>query len=478
MEPYFSNDEFLIIMNSILKKSTIVTFALLLSGCANMSVGNLFSHYSAQTNDVYQLVKSGEAKQAYTLEEQEVGGPILDNMELGRIALLSEQYAESKTDFEVAEQAARVQSDQATISVSDSANQVGSLVTNDNLIDYKPADYELGYLHLYLSLNYLKNNDLEGALVEVRKANYIQKQAKRDREKDLQKAEKEARKEGVKTNVGAILANYPDVGNQLAAVQNGYLFYYSGLLYETNRSLNDAYIDYKRALAVAPNNKTVIESVQRVARKLGMRNDIKMLEKQYGAYQVPKRSDSRVIIIDEQGILPPLSDWRLGLPMWDSQGNFVQYNLALPYYKNTKRQVFPPLKVNGKSLASDQVADVTLMAKNDLNERIPAMVIRQALRVVAKDELRKTSRNSKEEELVNAVFTIFNTLTEQPDTRSWQTLPAQISVTSMSIEPGKNQIQYQGNELDFTVKEGHTVIVWSSRQGNAVTWWHKQLGEI
>lgn len=173
-----------------------------------------------------------------------------------------------------------------------------------------------------------------------------------------------------------------------------------------------------------------------------------------------------------------MSDWRLGLPMWDSQGNFVQYNLALPYYKNTKRQVFPPLKVNGKSLASDQVADVTLMAKNDLNERIPAMVIRQALRVVAKDELRKTSRNSKEEELVNAVFTIFNTLTEQPDTRSWQTLPAQISVTSMSIEPGKNQIQYQGNELDFTVKEGHTVIVWSSRQGNAVTWWHKQLGEI
>lgn len=80
--------------------------------------------------------------------------------------------------------------------------------------------------------------------------------------------------------------------------------------------------------------------------------------------------------------------------------------------------------------------------------------------------------------MVNAVFTIFNTLTEQPDTRSWQTLPAQISVTSMSIEPGKNQIQYQGNELDFTVKEGHTVIVWSSRQGNAVTWWHKQLGEI
>lgn len=465
-------------MNSIAKPSIIITFALLLSGCANLSMGNLFSHYSAQQKEVYQLVKQGEAKQAYTLSEQDVGGPILSNLELGRIALLSEQYAESKADFEVAEQAVRVQSDQATISVSDSANQVGSLVTNDNLIDYKPADYELGYLHLYLSLNYLKNNDLEGALVEVRKANYIQEQAKRDRAKELQKAEKEARKEGVKANVGAILANYPDVGNQLAAVQNGYLFYYSGLLYETNRSLNDAYIDYKRALAVAPNNKTVIESVQRVARKLGMRNDINMLEKQYGAYQAPSRTESRVIILDEQGIVPALSDWRLGLPMWDSQGNFVQYNVALPYYKQTNPQVFPPLKVNGQSLANDPLANVALMAKHDLNERIPAMVIRQGLRILAKDELRKTSRESKEEELVNAVFTVLNTLTEQPDTRSWQTLPAQIGVTSMSIPSGKNQIRYQGNELNFTVKAGHTVVVWASRQGNAITWWHKQLGEI
>ncbi|OCH22020.1 COG3014 family protein [Aliivibrio logei] len=465
-------------MKSVLKKSVILSFTLILSGCANLSVGNLFSHYSAQTQDTYELVKNGEAKLAYQDAAEDTGGPILDNLELGRIALLSEQYAESKSDFEIAEQAARVQSDEATITISGSANQVGSLVTNDNLIDYKPADYELGYLHLYLSLNYLKNNDLEGALVEVRKANYIQEQARKDREKELKSAEKEAKKKGVNANVGAILANYPDAGKTLKAVQNGYLFYYSGLLFETNRNFSDAYIDYKRALAVAPNNKTVIESVQRLARRLGMKNDIQTLEKQYGAYKVPNRTDSRVIIIDEQGILPQLDDWRLRLPMWDSHGNFVQYNLSLPYYKKMQRQTFPPLRVNDKALPSDQLADVTLMAENDLSERIPAMVIRQALRVVAKDELRKTSRNTKEEELANALFTIFNSLTEQPDTRSWQTLPAIISVTNMSVEAGNNTLEYQGNELNFSVKEGHTVVVWVSRQGNAVTWWHKQLGEI
>ena len=76
------------------------------------------------------------------------------------------------------------------------------------------------------------------------------------------------------------------------------------------------------------------------------------------------------------------------------------------------------------------------------------------------------------------LFRSFNSLTEQPDTRSWQTLPSMISVTSMNVDAGENKIQYQGSELNFTVKEGHTVVVWVSRQGNAVTWWHKQLGEI
>jgi len=465
-------------MTSIFKKNIILSFTLLLSGCANLSVGNLFSHYSAQTADTYQLVKSGRAQQAYTEETSEVGGTILANLEQGRISLLSEQYAKSQSDFEAAEQAVRIQSEQAVISVSDSANQVGSLVTNDNLLAYKPADYELGYLHLYLSLNYLQNNDLEGALVEVRKANYIQEKAKKDREKELRLAEKEAKKKGVDANVGAILANYPDVTGDLAAVQNGYLFYYSGLLFEVNRNFSDAYIDYKRALAVAPNNKTVIESVQRLARRLGMRNDIKMLEQKYGAYQAPNSSQSRVIIIDEKGVLPQLSDWRLRLPMWDSRGDFVQYNLALPYYQEMKNETFSPLKLNGNASVSDQISDVTLMARNDLSERMPAMVLRQALRVFAKDELRKTSRKAKEDELANVVLTIFNSLTEQPDTRSWQTLPSTVSVTSQNVNAGSNRIQYLNHELDFTIQKGHTVVVWVSRQGNAVTWWYKQLGEI
>ena len=123
----------------------------------------------------------------------------MDNLEKGRIYLLDQQYPESKSWFEQADQAVRVQQDKAVVSVSDSAASVGALAVNDNITEYTPADYELGFLHLYLGLNYLKQNDLEGALVEMRRANQVQEQAKKQREAELQRAANDAK---LKRNFG------------------------------------------------------------------------------------------------------------------------------------------------------------------------------------------------------------------------------------------------------------------------------------
>ncbi|OJI41771.1 hypothetical protein VVS316_04210 [Vibrio vulnificus] len=150
---------------------------LIMSGCANMSAGNLFSHYSEQNRSVYQAVKSGDYAQAQELQSGGVAGDILDNMEKGRIAFLSADYPESKKALEASDVAVRKWQDLAKVSLSQTATSVGSLAVNDNLNNYTPADYELGFLHLYLGLNYLQQNSLEGALVEMRRANQVQEAA-------------------------------------------------------------------------------------------------------------------------------------------------------------------------------------------------------------------------------------------------------------------------------------------------------------
>ena len=63
-----------------------------LSACANLSAGNLFSHYSAQNNEVYQAVKTGQYQKAEEALPEEVAGDILDNFEKGRVYLLNQQY--------------------------------------------------------------------------------------------------------------------------------------------------------------------------------------------------------------------------------------------------------------------------------------------------------------------------------------------------------------------------------------------------
>lgn len=134
----------------------LISWVLMASGCANLSAGNLFSHYSDQNQEVYQAVVAGNYANAEQLQSSDVGGEILGNFEKGRISFLAKDYPTSLNALEESDRAVRVQQDRATISVSETATSVGSLAVNDNLNEYQPADYELGFLHLYLGLNYLQ----------------------------------------------------------------------------------------------------------------------------------------------------------------------------------------------------------------------------------------------------------------------------------------------------------------------------------
>lgn len=460
----------------LFRTASVVVCSAILTACASLSAGNLFSHYSAQNRSVYQAVSSGNYLKAQEQLPESRAGDILDNMERGRIDFLASSYPESKAALEESDKAVRQWQDQAVISISDTATSVGALAVNDNLTNYEPADYELGFLHLYLGLNYIQQNSLEGALVEMRRANQVQERARKQRESDLKRAEADMKKSGLSPNLGSVLSRYPDAGDKLKAVQNGYLLYLSALLYETQGDPNGAYVDYRRALAVAPNNKQVIDGALRVATELGMRQDLELLTKQYGPYQRLPKGEGRVIILDERGAVKQMNDWRLTLPVYDSRGDVGFYSVALPYYDNSGVQRFGSLQLDGKGLRGDELVDVNLMASNQLSEQMPKILLRQVLRTVTKDQLRKEA--ARGDDVTNVLFNVFNTLTEQPDTRSWQSLPASVYSSGATLTEGEHELFVAGLSYKFPVREGQTTLVWLSRQGSNVTIWHKLLGAI
>ncbi|UTM56209.1 hypothetical protein L4174_010160 [Photobacterium sp. CCB-ST2H9] len=460
---------------NFLRTPIIYFCASVLAGCTNLSGHSLFSHYSASTTASRHALVSGQYQTALEALPEEPAGPILDGMERGRLNFLTRDYPDSLSAFQYADHAVKLQQDAAQIQISEGLNQAGSLFTNDNMITYQASDYELGFLHLYLALNYIQKHDLEGALVEMRRANMVQETAKKLRESELHAAETQMKDEGLSDNIGAVLSNYPGAGNKLAAVQNGYLFYLSGVLFEADANLNDAYIDYKRALAVAPDNLYVARTVQRLAVRLGMKNDQQLLAKKYGALKSPESGTGRLIILDEQGVVQAPEGRRTPYWVYNDNGQNVLHNLALPYYP--PRPVILPgqLSIGEQAVNASSLTDVTQMAKQSLSESMPARVLRQVLRVIAKEQLRQAAAQNGND-VGNLLANIFNTLTEQPDTRSWQTLPAKVTLYQDDLRPGTHQIHWQGHSVDAEVKQGRTTLVWVSRQGETMDGWSVLLG--
>ncbi|UUM31513.1 COG3014 family protein [Vibrio japonicus] len=463
-------------MRQYVKLAFILASSAFLSACSSFSAGNLFSHYSAQNEAVYQAVKSGHYQEADALLPEYVAGDILDNLEKGRVQLLNEQFQQSQASLARGDSAVRELQDKAVISVSESAASISSFAVNDNLSVYQPADYELGFLHLYLGLNYIQQNSLEDALVEMRRANIVQERARKERERELESAQEQLENQGLSPNLGSILSQYPDAGDTLKAVQNGYLLYLSALLYEASGELNSAYVDYRRALAVAPDNTQVIEGTKRVAKRLGMSSDLKQLERRYGKAKTLASNESRVIVLEEQGIVEAMQAWKQSLPLFDSRGLGALYSISLPYYPTAQTQSFLPMTLDQSQLSSDLLTDVNLMAQKNLSERMPAIIIRQAIRVWAKDQLRR--QTTEQNGVGNLLFNVWNVMTEQADTRSWLTLPGEIRSSSEVVTAGDHVIEVADKRIQFHVDEGDTVLVWVSRQGNSATIWHKQLGNI
>ncbi len=69
------------------RRLVLTITSLLLVGCANLTAGNLFSHYSAQNNGLYQSVAAGQYEQASQLLPEYVAGEVLDNLEKGTCLL-------------------------------------------------------------------------------------------------------------------------------------------------------------------------------------------------------------------------------------------------------------------------------------------------------------------------------------------------------------------------------------------------------
>ena len=97
------------------------------------------------------------------------------------------------------------------------------------------------------------------------------------------------------------------------------------------------------------------------------------------------------MVLFEDGLIPARRELFLPLPISTSSGDFRTFTVAVPYYDNRASDgARSPCRWAGVAQTSELVRLEALAAK-DLQERLPGMLTRQALRLVAKEQVRRTA---------------------------------------------------------------------------------------
>src|SRR6185503_7847510 len=129
-------------------------------------------------------------------------------LDLGLSLHSAGRYEESNQAFLKADKIAEIK-DYTSLST-----EGATLLTSENIKDYKGEDFEKVLINTYLAMNYALMGDYENALVEARRVNH---------------------KLHLMVSEG-----------QRKYKQNAFARYLSAVLYEAEGEWNDAYIDYKK----------------------------------------------------------------------------------------------------------------------------------------------------------------------------------------------------------------------------------------
>jgi uncharacterized protein len=427
---------------------------ILLTSCAS---------YNQQSVVYYSHLQQGNySKASEALNENKLlkksRNRLLYLMEKGKMEHLLGNYENSNQFLNEADQLM----EGAGNSVKDIA--LGYLI-NPMMETYQGEDFEKYMLHYYKAINYLQLGLPDEALVEAKRIT-LSANARQD-----------------------------VVGNKNRYSRDAFSFTIQGLIYETNKDLNNAFIAYRNAAEVYLENDCrfygvsmpvqLKKDVLRTAYLNGFQEELERFEKLFDIKfdNTFIAKEGELVMFWENGLSPVKAEENLFFDLInDGRGNYYFSNsgrsLQVPFsaasnYKEDQLLLLTALRIvlpkyeaqplffkkarittNQVQADFEEVQDINELAFATLKERwmselaktLSRLAIKRLAELAVSPEEKKDT-DSKEEkkkkdkkEMWAAGLKIFNVLTEKADTRNWQSLPNLIAYTRIPLQPGKNEI--------------------------------------
>ncbi|MDX2001191.1 MAG: hypothetical protein SFW35_02090 [Chitinophagales bacterium] len=419
---------------------------------------------------------SGDMEKAYKyLEKDEKSAKgkakVLYYMNKGVVAHMLGDYSLSNTYLLVADRL--VEDYQKNYGL-----EILSFVTNPLLTEYQAEDFESVMIHYYLALNYIQLGNYEDAIVECKRINnrlnYINDNRKQ----------------------------------RITYRQDAFALNLMGMIFEADGQVNDAFIAYRNAYETYQGDyakdyglsapEQLKQDLLRTAYLNGFMDELRQYEQAFGRKYLPEtQKDSGSVVFlwnnglgpvkaelaltftvipgtggavtfknDELGWVFPFPAYNLGAEDKQNLGNLRMVRIVLPKFVE-RIPLFEKgiVKAGGKTYTLEKVQDVNAIAFQNLEDRMLRELGEALLRVALKQAAAEAVR--KKNEGLGAALNVIGALSEQADTRNWQTLPHDIYYSRINLPPGEHQLQLEtsGNGstdvhyLNVKVLKGKTTFI-------------------
>ncbi len=320
---------------------------------------------------------------------------------------MAKQYEASNKAFMQADKIAEIK-DYTSL-----ATEGATLLTSENIKDYKGEDFEKVLINVYLSMNFALMGEYDDALVEARRVN---------------------RKLQMMITDG-----------QRKYKQNAFARYLSAILYESQgraadgNFYNDAYIDYKLARELDGSIPDVGRDLYRMAYALRMTDEMEKWSGEYSLTAADKKeakfraskADDRgeIVVVYQNGISPKKIPSR----------NFASIPEFIPRFNPVRSA---KIAIDGNEVGEPYLLhDIEYTAIENLKEKYAGIIAKKIAGIVAKEVVSDRIEKATNSPLLGFISKVFFYVSDQADVRSWNLLPRDLQILRTRVKPGLHTVQ-------------------------------------
>ncbi|AAZ98469.1 conserved hypothetical protein [Thiobacillus denitrificans ATCC 25259] len=438
-------------MNKLVRfVATTIVVPLTLVGCA----GTMRS-YDGELQQTVSLVGAGNTTQA--LQQLEKNNPSKDKdllyyFEKGQLLRLDGRFAESRDAWFAADEKIQAWEEAVKTDPAKFLGNVGSVVVNDKGRLYEGADYEKVLLTTMLALDHINLGDWANARTEIKKTHEREAVISELRAKQFEKEAEEAKKRNVTTTIKDLKGypvetlDDPDVVALKNAYQSAISHYLAGFIYEALGEASLAAPGYRTAIELRPNIPLLEDGLKNLDRR---------------RRPTPGLTDTLFVV--ESGFAPAKKSISIPIPV-PLGGPIGLTPISFPIIQSDTSGAVPATLTidDGKrALPLALVTNVDALARRQLRDEMPGIILRGTVRAVAKTAAQKVAYD-RGGLMAGLLVTIATVATESADERVWRTLPSHISLGRAMLPVGEHTLTVptkQGEQqIRFVVAGKHAVV--------------------